>query len=98
MVHLVSIYNKYPFSGILLKGFLSAKNTRYSKKVHFQKRCTENLFAYSSTGLFIASGYFDTPLNSWQDGPILMPFEWVNKPIGWFVLRYNNAWYMAKWL
>ena len=50
------------------------------------------------TGLFIASGYFDTPLNSWQDVPILMPFEWVNKHTGRFVLRYNDAWYMARWL
>ena len=51
-----------------------------------------------ATVLFIASVTFDTSLISWQDGPIMMPFEWVNKHTGGFVLRYNNAWYMARWL
>ena len=51
-----------------------------------------------STGCFRVRGYFDTPLNSWQDGPILTPFEVVNKHTLRFVLRYNDAWYMARWL
>ena len=45
---------------------------------------------FETTGLFIASGNFDTPFNSRQDGPLLMPFEWVNKYTGRFVLRYNK--------
>ena len=27
-----------------------------------------------------------------------MPFEWVNKHTGRFVLRYNEAWYLVRWL
>ena len=64
-----------------------------------------NLFCFTyfthfmpSTGCFNSSGLFDSPLTSWQDFPILMSFEWVNKHTGRFVLRYNNAWYMARWL
>ena len=52
----------------------------------------------SPTGCFMVCDNFDTPLNSWQGGPILMPFEWVNKHTGRFVLRYNEAWYLVRWL
>ena len=48
--------------------------------------------------VFQGSWTFWHPLNSWQDGPILMPFEWVNKHTGRFVLRYNEAWYLVRWL
>ena len=27
-----------------------------------------------------------------------MPFEVVNKHTHWFVLRYNEAWYLVRWL
>ena len=51
-----------------------------------------------TTGWSKVHWYFATRLNSWLDWPILMPFEWVNRHTGWFVLRYNNAWYMTWWL
>ena len=43
------------------------------------------------TGLFTASGHFDTPLISVVDGPILKPFGVVIVITGWFGLVYNNA-------
>ena len=43
------------------------------------------------TGLFTASGHFDTPLISVVDGPIIKPFGVVIVITGWFGLVYNNA-------
>ena len=44
-----------------------------------------------TTGLFTASGHFDTALISVVDGPILKPFGVVIVNTGWFGLVYNNA-------
>ena len=44
-----------------------------------------------STGLFIASGTFDTPLISVVDGPILKPFGVVIVITVRFDLVYDNA-------
>ena len=50
------------------------------------------------TGLFRASGNFDTPLISVVDGPILKPFGVVIVITGWFGLVYNNAWQVVRYL
>ena len=51
-----------------------------------------------ATGLFTASGHFDTPLISVVDGPILKPFGVVIVITGWFGLVYNNAWQVVRYL
>ena len=45
----------------------------------------------AATGLFTASGHFDTPLISVVDGPILKLFGVEIVITGWFGLVYNNA-------
>ena len=51
----------------------------------------QNIRKAPSTGLFTASGHFDTPLISVVDGPILKLFGVVIVITGWFGLVYNNA-------
>ena len=52
----------------------------------------------TSTGLFTASGHFDTPLISVVDSLILKPFGVVIVITGWFGLVYNNAWQVVRYL
>ena len=51
-----------------------------------------NLLSYLSTGLFVASGFFETPpIISVVNGLILNPFGVVIVISGRFGLVYNNA-------
>ena len=50
------------------------------------------------SGLFIASGTFDTPLISSVDGPILKPFGVVRVITVRFDLVYNNAGQVVRYL
>ena len=62
----------------------------------FQVRESQSKNHY--TGLFTASGHFDTPFISVVDGPILKPFGVVIVITGWFGLVYNNAWQVVRYL
>ena len=81
---------------ILCNVLLHAWGREFWRSVWSHNSCLKS--KHETTGLFNPSVTFQTPLNSWQDVQILIPFEWVNKHTGRFVLRYNNAWYMARWL